>query len=152
METPEQIEKALREKLIPRGFSERGLSALNATIDELEGESDTVVHPRRPWWLFTAAAIFMALGLSFMVDFSSPSQAVAKHVASNAGVELISESEGIVAMEPEDELVSDEYGRLMKAYRVRVVSEELYEDGQTGHQVRVLRPRSERVLMPVSTF
>ena len=156
METPEQIEKALREKLIPRGFSDRGMESISCMIDELAAESpdDQSKSKSHPWWIAAAAAVVIALGVGLFPRGEMPvgGDFVAIEEPLSPVVSLISEAEGVVSSKAEDELVSDEDGRLMKAWRVEVVNEAVYRDGETGHQVRIVRPREEYVLMPVSTF
>jgi hypothetical protein len=67
-------------------------------------------------------------------------------------ISLVSEEEGVVSAEVEDRLFSDGDGNLMRAWHVQVVNQERFHDPQTGHEVTLVRPRDEVVLMPVSSF
>ncbi|MCH7228102.1 hypothetical protein [Haloferula sp. A504] len=150
MQTPEEIEKALAERLIPRGFSERGGRELEALIDDLAAEED----PRRrsAWPIWGAAAAVAFVGS--IAWWASPETAQDRMAFEPAGeeLELISESVGVVTAEPDAELRSDDEGNLLRAWHVHVVSEERFRDAETGHEVRVVQPSDELVLLPVSTF
>ena len=155
----DEMESRLRRELIPRGMSDEGLASLDAMIDEWAVEPE----PSRPrWWV--AAGLVVAGGLGWgaihaaMGDGdSSLAQKVEQRDAMAAGdeaqeVRLLSEAEGIVAADANGEMVFDEDGQLLEAWRVQVLHEERYHDEKTGHEVRVFSPRDELVLMPVHTF
>lgn len=150
MQTPEEIEKVLAERLIPRGFSERGERELEALIDELAAEEGP---PRRNVWPIWGAAAVVAFAGS-IAWWASP-ETRRDLMAFDPAVEeleLISESIGVVTAEPDVELRSDDEGNLLRAWHLHVVSEERFRDAETGHEVRVVQPSDELVLLPVSTF
>ena len=152
MRTPEEIERALAERLIPRGFSEKGGREIEALIDELAGEEESgPVGARRVWWWGAAAAAAMMASIVWW-PADPASRQVAGTTPPGDDLELLSESIGVVAAEPDERLRSEVDGQLMQAWHLSVVSEERFLDAETGHEVRVVRPSDELVLVPVSTF
>lgn len=150
MRTPDDIERMLGERLIPRGFSERGARDIEAAIDELAAADPP---SRRGRWIIAAAAALAAAATLAMWPSAPAPRGEPVAAASPAGeVELLSESVGVLSVEPDDALRSDAEGNLLRAWHVRVVSEERFRDAETGHEVRVVRPSDELVLLPVSTF
>lgn len=158
MEELEEIERRL-EGLVPRGFSESGLASVEAMFDKLAANEP----PRRPagwtWGLGAAAAVALAagLGLTLRPAADPPAVTVAApdavaEVADGEEPELVSELEGVVAIEADDGMLTDADGSLHRAWHVRVVSEERFRDSESGQEVRVVAPRDELVLMPVSAF
>lgn len=165
MDKSEQMESRLRRELIPRGMSPSGLESLESMIDELATDSATSApSPRVRWW--AVACVFVA-GVTgwWMLDAGMLMEGNKGKVSGEVGVEngsvehadrgamrLLSESEGVVAADAEGEMVFDEDGRVLEAWRVQVMNEERFHDEETGHEVRVFSPRDELVLMPVHTF
>lgn len=150
MQTPEEIEKALAERLIPRGFSERGERELEALIDDLAAEERPTRRSAWPIW-GAAAAVAFAGAVGWWASPKTPQDRMAFDPAVEE-LELISESIGVVTAEPDVELRSDDEGNLLRAWHLHVVSEERFRDAETGHEVRVVQPSDELVLLPVSTF
>ncbi|MGB1128879.1 MAG: hypothetical protein ACPG4K_02420, partial [Haloferula sp.] len=98
-----------------------------------------------------AAGIALAFALTWLNAPEKPEPVA----AISTGVELVSlvsEEEGVVAAEADEELLADSDGRLMRAWHVQVVNQERFVDPQTGHEITVVQPRDELVLMPVSAF
>ncbi|BCX46455.1 hypothetical protein HAHE_03630 [Haloferula helveola] len=151
METPEQIERALMERLVPRGFSDRGAASLDELIDELADETPAPGQRRTLWW-GAAAAVALTAGVSWGVWPRVPESVPVVGMGGLAEVELLSESVGVVSTEADDRLLTDSDGSLLQAWNVTVVNEELFRDEQTGHEVRVIQPRDELVLIPVTAF
>jgi hypothetical protein len=153
MRTPEEIERMLGERLIPRGFSERGRQAIEGLIDELAGESPSPAGRGRWWGTGAAAAAVLAVagwGWWSSPEVTPAAPAVVGELVSP--LELLSESVGVVSAEPDLEFRSDAEGKLLEAWHVQVVSEERFRDTESGHVVTVRHPRDELVLMPVSNF
>ena len=155
MDTPEDIERRLQRCLTPRGFSEAGMEAMDQMIDELAGTADEAVSfdgHRMAWLTGSAAAgIALAFGITWMNAPESP-DAFVGWADQIEPISLVSEEVGVVAAEADEQLVSDDEGNLMRAWHVQVVNQERFHDPQTGHEVTVVRPRDEVVLMPVSSF
>ncbi len=148
----DEIERLLGERLIPRGFTDRGSEAMDALIDDLAAEEDS--SGRRRWpWAAVAAAVTGGIAAVICWPTGAPSDAPAVLAqAPDEAVELLSESVGVISAEADDELRSDDEGNLLRAWHLQVVSEERFRDAETGHEVRVVQPSDELVLVPVSTF
>jgi len=147
---PESIERRL-EQLVPSAFSERGMASIDEMLDELAGESKSAALVRR-WWLAAgslAAAVAMAAGLALA---PRGGEAADPRVAADEELELVSDFETVVAAEEDEALVAGSDGSLHRAWRVRVMSEETFHDPDTGQDVRIVQPRDELVLVPVSSF
>lgn len=152
METPESMERMLRQRLVPRGFTDRGMSGMEALIDGLAGvEGGGRKKSRKPWMFGIAASLAMAAVISWSVSRMGD-EAVAEIAALGPVVSLVSESEAVVAAEKADAYLSDDDGTLLQGWYVEVLSEEMFHDGETGEVVKVRQPRDELVLVPVSTF
>lgn len=150
MQTAEEVEKALAERLIPRGFSERGGRELEALIDDLAAEE--APERRSAWPIWGAAAALAFVGsIAWWASPDTPQDLMVSGLPAEE-LELLSESVGVVTAEPDAELRSDSEGNLLRAWHVHVVSEERFRDAETGHEVRVVQPSDELVLLPVSTF
>ena len=158
METPESIERMLERRLVPTAFSSEGSPALDALIDDLAGESteSSVASVKWSRYVIGAAAaavvMFVAIGVTipsgkdvvvagFDELFSPPSDVV-----------LLEDVEGVISADEKGALVADPDGSLHRAWNVQVVSEERFFDEESGQEVRVVHPRDELVLMPVSSF
>ena len=163
METPEQIEAKLRQKLMPRGFSESGALAMDELIDSLAGEcvddgADLEVSGRVWDWKRGAKAAAILLGAGVLAWWSLPESRLADEVALTPisseipEVALISESQGVLSATEDEHLHSDESGRLMRGWHLEVLNEERFEDLSTGLVVTVIQPREELVLFPVTSF
>ncbi|MGE9270413.1 MAG: hypothetical protein ACQKBU_06380 [Verrucomicrobiales bacterium] len=158
METPDQIESKLEKLLVPRGFSEQGAASIETLFDDLAGEGELVhdvsTKRARGWWWLGSAAAGVCLALKLTVSAPSSELFVERvpEVDYVEPVALVSESEGVVSAEPELDYVTDAEGNLMQAWNVQVVSEEKFHDPETGYEVRVVCPREEILLMPVSSF
>lgn len=152
MRTPEDIERMLGERLIPRGFSERGRQAAEGLLDELAAESPPEPKPRRVAWIAAAAALVAAAVLAWEPATAPPPETPTLVEVPDETVELLSESVGVVSAEADELLRSDAEGNLLRAWHMEVVSEERFRDAETGHEVRVVHPSDEIVLMPVSAF
>jgi hypothetical protein len=155
METPESIERMLKKRLVPSAFSVKGSSALESLIDELAEESaPSSVKLGRYLSVAAAAAMVMFVGILI----SNPSG----EVPAVAGLEdlfaepqdvvLVEDVEGVISAEENEGLVADKDGSLHRAWHVQVVSEERFHDEKSGEEVRVVYPRDELVLMPVTSF
>lgn len=155
MEAPEEIELRLQRALSPRGFSTEGMEAIEEMLDVLAVESDqrASFSGHRWAWLSgsVAAGVALAFGITWMNSGVEPlvTDQFFQHIEP---VSLVSEEEGVVSAEVESGLFSDRDGNLMRAWHVQVVNQERFHDPQTGHEVTVVRPRDEVVLMPVSSF
>ena len=157
----DQIEKRLRESLVPRGFTDRGVRDLEALIDDLAGvpaaSADSAGAGRSTImlaltrWGAVAAAI---TGAAILVWRNVPElpEPVATFQQVSPAVQLVSTSEGVVSAEREGDWLTDEDGSLLQGWHVQVVNEERFHDVETGETVRVLNPREELVMLPVSTF
>lgn len=150
-----QVERGL-ERLIPRGFSESGRASLDALIDELAAEvspqAPQAKWPQRVMW-GAAAAVTLAAAWSVAVSGGEKrGPAVTQLAEAELEPELMVESENVVAVEEDSAMLADDDGGLHRAWRVTVVNEERFHDPATGHDVRVVHPRDELVLMPVSAF
>lgn len=155
METPESIERMLEKRLVPSAFSVEGSAALESLIDELAEESpkSSVKWGR---YLLGAAAAAIAMFAAIMISIPSsevlPLVGVDDLFSEPQGVILLEDIEGVVSAEENESLVVDADGSLHRAWHVQVVSEERFRDEQSGYEVRVIHPRDELVLMPVTTF
>lgn len=155
MEAPEEMELRLQRCLTPRGFSDEGMNAMDQMIDELAGEveeRESFGGHRWAWVSGAAAAgIALAFGITWVnqIGMADTPAVLADFVEP---ISLVSEEVGVVAAEVDDQLISDGDGNLMRAWHVQVVNQERFHDPQTGHEVTVVRPRDEVVLMPVSSF
>lgn len=67
-------------------------------------------------------------------------------------VVLLEDVEGVVSAEANQSLVADADGSLHRAWHVQVLSEEHFHDEESGETVRVVHPRDEVVMMPVTSF
>lgn len=152
MQTPEEVERALAERLMPRGFSEKGGRELESLIDELAAGEDDQGEPRRRGWFWGAAAAAAVMVPVMWWPTKAPAEQLVAADVPGEEIELLSESIGVVAAEADEDLMSDADGSLMRAYHLSVVSEERFRDVETGHEVRVVRPSDELVLVPVSNF
>ncbi|MEM1083839.1 MAG: hypothetical protein AAGI48_06925 [Verrucomicrobiota bacterium] len=155
METPESIERMLESRLVPGGMSEEGSAQLESLIDELAGESPS---SERRWlhYLLGGAAAALAMAASFWMLMPSgevpPVAGVDELFSEVRDVVLLEDVEGVVSAEANQDLVSDPDGSLHRAWHVQVVSEEHFHDEKSGEVVRVVHPRDELVLMPVTSF
>ncbi|MFC7335552.1 hypothetical protein ACFQY0_00065 [Haloferula chungangensis] len=155
METPESIERILEKRLVPCAFSVEGSAALESLIDELAGESP---QPSVRWGRYlvgaAAAALMMFAGIAVWIPTSEvPAVAEVNTLfAEPHEVVLIEDVEGVISAEENDGLVADADGSLHRAWLVQVVSEERFRDEESGQEVRVVSPRDEIVLMPVTSF
>ncbi len=165
-DTPEGIERALA-RLVPASLSGDGMAAIEETIDELAGtpvaesaatggesRRDSRQDSRRGVVRWAAAAAVVgglaALGMGWAVtaDRGEPGRAVIEP----AEVVLLESSERVVEAAAETELLTDDDGSVNRAWHLNVVKEETYRDVETGYEVRVVHPRDELVMMPVSHF
>ncbi|GAA5482865.1 hypothetical protein [Haloferula sargassicola] len=148
----DRIEQMLRESLVPRGFTDRGAREMNALIDGLAGlEAEA---PGRPWGKISgiAATIMGAVAVGWLALPRPPAPRVVAAPRIEPAVQLVSSSEDVVSAERDGELLTDEDGSLFQGWHVKVVNEERFHDEESGETVRVLHPREEWVMMPVSTF
>jgi hypothetical protein len=155
METPESIERMLEKRLVPCAFSVEGSAALESLIDELAGEAPrTSVKWGRYVFGAAAAAVAMFVGIALSIPAGEvPVVAEVETLFSEPGeVILIEGVEGVISAEENDGLVADADGSLHRAWHVQVVSEERFHDEQSGQEVRVVSPRDELVLLPVTSF
>lgn len=164
MDTPESIERALL-RLVPSALSEEGRSFLEETIDELAaasgpasrsyGEASAVAGVRKVllgWFaLGMAASLALVIGLW---QLGTGERSVGNDVLFVAGpaMVLIEESSKILSAEEKQGLLADSDGSIHRAWWVEVVNEERFLDPQTGSEVRVVEPRDEMILMPVTAF
>jgi hypothetical protein len=155
METPESIERMLEKRLVPCAFSTDGSAALESLIDEL---ADETPQPSVKWGRYVfgaaAAAVLMFAGIAVSIPSDEmPSISEVESLFSDPHeVVLLEDVEGVVSAEENDGLVADADGSLHRAWHVQVVSEESFRDEQSGQIVRVVSPRDELVLMPVTSF
>lgn len=165
MNGTEAMERELRRQLIPRGMSRSGIESLEAMIDELAAESP----PRARRWVAAAACVVAAAAgwwavavgpapvpgetpATAVADGVGETGAAAGEIADDDGVRLVSESRGVISAAPDGPMIAGEDGSLVEAWHVRVLDEECFHDPETGHDIRVTRPRDEWVLMPVNSF
>lgn len=156
MDRPEDIERKLGE-LVPRGFSEAGLVSVCELVDQLAEEAPTASRGRPRWGIAAGIAALLAGALAWTTSSAERDVAIATVpevplVEELPEAELLAQLEGVVAVEEDGEFRTDADGSLHRAWHVRVVNEERFHDPETGSEVRVLRPRDELVLMPVSAF
>jgi hypothetical protein len=162
MNGTEAMERELRRQLIPRGMSREGIESLEAMIDELAAESSPR-PPRARRWVAAAACVVAAVAgwwavgpgetpATAVADGVGETGAAAGEIADDDGVRLVSESRGVISAAPDGPMIAGEDGSLVEAWHVRVLDEECFHDPETGHDVRVTRPRDEWVLMPVNSF
>ncbi len=110
------------------------------------------------WGRYLLGAAAAALVMFAAIAVSIPSGEVAPVVAMEGlfaeplNVVLLEDMEGVVSAEENEALVTDADGTLHRAWHVQVVSEERFHDEQSGQEVRVVHPRDELVLMPVTSF
>lgn len=155
MEAFEVMERRLERSLTPRGFSEAGMASIEEMLDELSGETPrrTLFNGHGLRWISgsAAAGVALAFGLTWLnsPEIAEPVAAVSTGIVP---VSLVAEEEGVVAAEADEELVVGSDGQLMRAWHLQVVNQERFLDPQTGHEVTVVHPRDEMVLMPVSAF
>lgn len=155
METPESIERMLEKRLTPSAFSAEGALALDLLIDDLAAASPV---ESLNWGRYLLGAAAAALVMFAVIVMSIPSGEVAPVVAMEnlfaepANVVLLEDTEGVVSAEENEVLVTGADGTLHRAWHVQVVSEERFHDEQSGQEVRVVHPRDELVLMPVTSF
>lgn len=155
METPESIERMLERRLTPSAFSVEASMALESLIDELAGERPAT-SPK--WGRYVLGGAAAALVMLAAIAVSIPSGKVVPLVAMEglfaepSNVVLLEDMEGVVSAEESDGLVTDSDGTLHRAWHVQVVSQERFHDELSGHEVRVVHPRDELVLMPVTSF
>jgi len=151
METADSVEKAL-ERLMPRGMSERATGALESMIDELAGEA-----PARPDWarigIWSTGAVAAVLAVFFGLHGRAPAPARSGGLAlERPQVELVAVVEGVVAVDPVEQLVASADGGLHREWHMQVVTEERFHDEETGHEIRVVHPRDEVLMVPVTSF
>jgi hypothetical protein len=155
MQAPDPIEAALA-RLMPTAMSASGQRSIEDLLDGLAAESKVVRI--RDWkrptiGLGIAAAIAAMLTLPGLfktgVEIASSPQ-VQADVAS-LGVYLVEKTERVESMSDEG-WVADPDGSAMQAVRLRMVSEDVVRDEETGYTVTVSEPREEVLLMPVSDF
>jgi hypothetical protein len=155
METPESIERMLQSRLVPGAMSGQGSASLEALIDELAEDS-----PRQAtkWvgYLVAGAVAALAMTASIMLGVRAadvrPLSGVDQLFSEGLDVVLLEDVEGVVSAEANERLVADADGSLHRAWHVQVVSEERFHDEESGEVVRVVHPRDEVVLMPVTSF
>ena len=142
---------------MPSAISGKGQQALEDLIDGLAGEpsGEKVKNSRRivwPWFggMATAAA---AVGFAFLLPDAPESKQASQALAndSNEGVVLLSQTEKVEAAQPEN-WMSESDGVAYRAWRVRVVDQDRFQDVETGYEVIVSHPRDEVRLLPVTTF
>lgn len=159
METPESIERLLEKRLVPSAFSVAGSAALESLIDELAGGSPVAaMTPNLKWGRYligaaaAAAVVFAVITISIPSSELPPVVGVDELFSVPHDVVLLEDIEGVISAEENKDLVADADGSLHRAWHVQVVSEERFHDELSGHEVRVVHPRDELVLMPVTTF
>ncbi|MEP4078860.1 hypothetical protein [Haloferula sp.] len=155
METPESIERMLEKRLVPSAFSVEGSAALEELIDDLAEES-----PKAPlrWGRYLLGAVAAAVAMFAAIMVTIPSGEVTSVVGVDElfsepqDVILLEDVEGVVSAQENEVLVADADGSLHRAWHVHVVSEERFHDEESGDEIRIVHPRDELVLMPVTTF
>lgn len=155
MQAPDPIEAALA-RLMPSAMSAPGQRSIEDMLDGLAAESKVVRtrNWKRPLTgLGIAAAVAAAATLPGLfktgVEIASSPQ-VRADVAS-LGVYLVEKSERVESMSDEG-WVADPDGSAMQAVRLRMVSEDVVRDEETGYTMTISEPREEVLLMPVSDF
>lgn len=151
MPKADPTERELAVRLIPRGFRDDGRAAVHAMFDELE-EGDVPSWQRRAQVGAAAAALAVAGWVLWPASGEPEVVAAEPPAAESTEIELMSESIGVVAAEPDREWHTDADGNFMQAWHLQVVNEEHFHDRQSGYRIRVLQPQDELVLLPVSTF
>jgi hypothetical protein len=150
--SPEKIEQALGSRLIPRGFRDAGRESVHAMLDELAAESPQPGRRIRQGLAWSAAAAVLALACLAWWPTGETAAPLADAVRPVDDVQLLSESVGVVAAEQDADWHTDAEGNFMQTWHLQVIDEQLFHDGETGHEVRVIHPRNEVVLLPISTF
>jgi hypothetical protein len=155
MQAPDPIEAALA-RLMPTAMSASGQRSIEDMLDGLAAESKVV---RVRDWKRPAIGVGIAAAIVAMVTLPGLLKSGAEIVSSpqvrsdvaSLGAFLVEKSERVESMSDEG-WVADPDGSAMQAVRLRMVSEDLVRDEETGYTVKISEPRDEILLMPVSDF
>lgn len=158
MKDIEKLEQSL-ERMVPVALSRRASGELDETIDALALQSgEGRGNKGRMLVRLGGLAAAVMLGVFAVWDwFPGRADGVGGSVAAEPaaalalGVELIGQTDHFG--EPSDGgLVIGEDGRMHRVLRYEMVGEELLRDARDGSVVRLVEPREEIVLVPVSSF
>lgn len=155
MQAPDPIEVALA-RLMPTAMSASGQRSIEDMLDGLAAESNIV---RVRDWKRPVLGVAIAAAIVAMVTLPGLLKSGAEIVSSpqvrsdvaSLGAFLVEKSERVESMSDEG-WVADPDGSAMQAVRLRMVSEDLVRDEETGYTVKISEPRDEILLMPVSDF
>lgn len=146
-----ETEEALQ-RLIPVGLSEGLQEELDASFDELAGESKMDFRAAAKWivGIGAAAAVVMGLFLAFTNTETSGDRLVGLDEV-EADVIFLEELDRVEDVSDEG-LYVDAGGSAVRKLRVRLVEETRMRDEETGIVVDLSAPREETYLVPISTF
>lgn len=168
MASVEHVEKAL-ERLMPAALGAEAARAIEETIETLaagrtplaESQARPAVAARDAGDRRTdfrrglgAAAAIAAGGIAALWWWPDQPQQVAplaRTAETAPEMELVREVNRVESAIDEGTL-ADENGGVHRVLRYRVVGESLVRDGSTGSLVKVVEPREEIVLLPVTAF
>jgi hypothetical protein len=156
MQAPDPIEAALA-RLMPTAMSVSGQREIEDMLDELAAELPAT--PNRRWkypimGLGAAAAIAALVAVPSLLNRSTPGlpfPQIAQAETVQPDMQWLEESQRVESMADEG-WVSTGEGIAMQAVRVRMIGENTLRDQETGYTVHISEPRSELLLMPVSSF
>jgi hypothetical protein len=167
MASVEHVERAL-ERLLPCALSLRATEAIEERLDALAVATEpglaepaaTIPAPVKPWrrhpWRtgLGSAAALVAGGFAALWFWPQPLEqgrvVDLAPLAPSEDLELIREVDRLESAVDEGTL-ADEEGGVHRVLRYRVVGE-AYVRGNNGEVVRVVEPRDEVVLVPVTAF
>lgn len=156
MQAPDPIEAALA-RLMPTAMSVSGQRSIDEMLDELAAELPAASARRWKYpiiGLGAAATIAALVALPSLLNRPSPGLSFPQIVQAESAqpdMQWLEESERVESMADEG-WVSTGEGIAMQAVRVRMVGENTLRDQETGYTVHISEPRSELLLMPVSSF
>ncbi len=155
MQAPDPVE-AIMARLMPVAISQDGQIELEAMIDDLAPEADKVVEISSKNWairLIAGGGIAAALGgLCAIYPFQeSPVATGSAQEVSGPEQVLVSTSDRVESMIDEG-LREDSYGAALHAVRLNIVAENEILDVKSKMLIKVVEPREEKLLIPVSSL
>lgn len=159
MQAPDPIETILA-RLMPPAMSQTAQEDMDAMIDDLAGGTvqNVISPPSNHWFLRSligggiAAAIGAVIALFPLTpDKPNPRIALTPPAYPASGLVLISGSDRVESMADEGWQESVD-GSVMHTLRVKAMEESSVRDEETGIIVKILEPREELLLIPISSF